>query len=85
MYVFRSSVAAKKFQDTNCSVANLQYDLDYSTQGTQSSNGCIPMKGARTIYLGFENERVRYANYLWVEAVAICPTTEYQQSVYSLE
>lgn len=85
MYVFRSQTEAKKFQDGKASAGDLKYDLDYSTIGTQSCNGRIPLNGDSKIYLGFENVRVRYTNYLWVEAVAVIPTTEYYTTKYSIE
>ena len=85
MYVFRSQTEAKKFQDGKASAGDLKYDLDYSIIGTQSCNGRIPSNGASKIYLGFENVRVRYTNYLWVEAVAVIPTTEYYTTKYSIE
>lgn len=85
MYVFRSQTEAKKFQDGKAGAGDLKYDLDYSTVGTQSCNGRIPTKGASKIYLGFENVRVRYTNYLWVEAVAVVPTTEYYTMKYSID
>ena len=85
MYVFRSQTEAKKFQDGKASAGDLKYDLDYSTIGTQSCNGRIPSNGGSKIYLGFENVRVRYTNYLWVEAVAVIPTTEYYTTKYSIE
>jgi hypothetical protein len=43
------------------------------------------MKGTRTVYLAFENERMRYTNYLWVEVVAVVPTTEYYTTKYTIE
>ena len=64
MYVFRNQSLAKQFQDGTKMASELNYDVDYSTLGTQSCNGRIPAKGSKTIYLGFENERMRYANYL---------------------
>ena len=85
MYVFRSQAEAKKFQDGKALAGDLKYDLDYSAVGTQSCNGRIPTNGANKIYLGFENVRVRYTNYLWVEAVAIVPTTEYYTIKYSID
>lgn len=85
MFVFRSQTEAKKFQDGKAAAADLKYDLDYSTVGTQSCNGRIPTNGASKLYLGFENVRVRYANYLWVEAVAVIPTTEYYTTRYSID
>lgn len=85
MYVFRSQTAAKHFQDGNKQASQLLYDVDYSTLGTQSCNGRIPAKGARTIYLAFENERVRYSIYLWVEVLTATPTTEYHSTKYTVE
>lgn len=84
MYLFRSQSEAKKFQDGIATASALKYDLDYSTVGTQSCNGRIPVKGATKLYLGFENVRVRYTNYLWVEAVAVVPTTEYYRTIYTI-
>jgi len=84
MYVFRSQWAAKQFQDGTKQASQLQYDVDYSTLGTQSCNGRIPTRGARTIYLAFENERVRYSNYIWVEVLAATPTTEYHTTKYTV-
>lgn len=85
MYVFRSQAQAKQFQDGTKLTSQLSYDVDYSTVGTQSCDGRIPTKGAKTIYLGFENERMRYVNYLWVEVVAVVPTTEYYTTKYSVQ
>lgn len=84
MYLFRSQSEAKKFQDSSASVSSLKYDVDYSTVGTQSCNGRIPVDGASKLYLGFENVRVRYTNYLWVEAVAVIPITEYYRTSYRI-
>ncbi len=81
MYVFTNSAQAKKFQD-GMSVSNLKYNIDYSTLGTQSCNGRIPTMGLKTIYLGFENERMRYANYIWIEAVSALPNTEHFKERY---
>ena len=85
MYVFRSQSQAKKFQDGTHAASALAYDVDYSTLGTQSCNGRIPVNGSKTIYLGFENERMRYTNYLWVETVAVIPTTVYHKEKYSVK
>ena len=85
MYVFRNQSQAKKFQDGTHAASVLAYDVDYSTLGTQSCNGRIPTNGSKTIYLGFENERMRYTNYLWVEAVAVIPTTFYHKDKYSIK
>lgn len=84
MYLFRSQSEAKKFQDGTASASSLKYDVDCSTVGTQSCNGRLPVNGASRLYLGFENVRVRYTNYLWVEAVAIIPTTEYYRTTYTI-
>ena len=84
MYVFRNQTSAKQFQDGTKAASELHYDVDYSTLGTQSCNGRIPTKGAKTIYLAFENERVRYSNYIWVEVMTAVPTTEYHTTRYSL-
>lgn len=85
LYVFRNQSEAKSFQDGGVAISNLNYDVTYSTLGTQSCNGSIPTNGSKTIYLGFENERMRYANYLWVEAVGVVPTTEYYTTKYSIQ
>ena len=85
MYVFRNQTQAKQFQDGTKAASVLNYDVDYSTLGTQSCNGRIPVKGNKTIYLTFENERMRYTNYLWVEAVAVIPTTVYHKEKYTIQ
>ena len=85
MYLFRSQSEAKKFQDGTASASSLKYDVDCSTVGTQSCNGRLPVNGASKLYLGFENVRVRYTNYLWVEAVAVIPTTEYYRMKYTID
>ena len=85
MYVFRNQTQAKQFQDGTKAASVLNYDVDYSTLGTQSCNGRIPVKGHKTIYLTFENERMRYTNYLWVEAVAVIPTTVYHKEKYTIQ
>ena len=83
MYVFRNQSQAKQFQDGAKPVSQLNYDVDFSTVGTQSCNGRIPTNGAKTIYLGFENERMRYTNYLWVEVELVVPNTVYYRTKYS--
>ena len=85
MYVFRNQAQAKQFQDGTKAASMLNYDVDYSILGTQSCNGRIPVKGLKTIYLAFENERMRYTNYLWVEVEAVVPKTEYFTTKYSIE
>jgi hypothetical protein len=84
MYVFRNQAQAKQFQDGTKAASMLNYDVDYSTLGTQSCNGRIPVKGLKTIYLAFENERMRYTNYLWVEVEAVVPKTEYFTTKYTV-
>lgn len=81
MYVFYSAAQAKKFQD-GTAPSTLSYNVDYSTMGTQSCNGRIPSKGYKTIYLGFLNERMRYNNYVWLEALSAVPHTEYIKPVF---
>ena len=85
MYVFRSQTQAKQFQDGVKQASQLSYDVDYSTFGTQSCSGRIPVKGARTLYLAFENERVRYTNYIWIEVLTSTPSTEYHTTRYFLK
>lgn len=84
MYVFRNQSQAKQFQDGTKSASNLNYDVDYSTIGTQSCNGRIATKGAKTIYLAFENERMRYTNYLWIEVEAVVPNKIYYRTKYKV-
>ena len=84
MYVFRNQSQAKQFQDGTKSASNLNYDVDYSTIGTQSCNGRIAAKGAKTIYLAFENERMRYTNYLWIEVEAVVPNKVYYRTKYKV-
>ena len=81
MFVFRSSSQAKKFQDDK-PTNQLSYDINYSIMGMQSSTGRIPVKGLKNIYLGFENERARYNNYVWIELLAVQPNTEYYKTEY---
>lgn len=81
MFVFGSSSQAKKFQD-GTATSQLSYDINASIMGMQSSNGRIPVKGRKIIYLGFENERARYNNYVWVEVLASKPINEYFKSEY---
>lgn len=83
MYVFYSAAQAKKFQD-GTAPSTLSYNVDYSTMGTQSCNGRIPSKGYKTIYLGFLNERMRYNNYVWLEALSAVPHTEYFKPVFTV-
>ncbi len=84
LFVFNDGNQARKFQDGK-PIAEVKYNVDYTTLGTQSCNGRIPTRGAKTIYLGFENERVRFNNYVWLEVVGVVPTTDYFKESYSLE
>ncbi len=84
MYVFYNAAQAKKFQD-GTAPSTLSYNVDYSTMGTQSCNGRIPSKGYKTIYLGFLNERMRYNNYVWIEALSAVPHTEYIKPVFTVK
>ncbi len=84
LYVFYNAAEARKFQNGG-DVTKLKYALDYSTLGTQSCNGRIPCKGQKTVYFGFENERMRYNNYVWLSALLSVPQTEYVRPQYSLE
>ena len=84
MYVFMDAGQARKFQNGE-PTSTLKYHVDYSTMGTQSCNGRIPAEGKRTIYLGFENERMRYNNYVWLEAISAVPRAEYYKMQYTLE
>lgn len=83
LYIFTSSSEAKKFSDGK-PVADLKYNVDLSKKGTQSCNDRIPTKGIRTLYFGFENTRVRYSVYLWLESLATMPTTEYYRAKYTV-
>lgn len=85
MYVFRNQSLAKQFQDGTKMASELNYDVDFSTLGTQSCNGRIPVNGSKTIYLGFENERMRYTNYLWVQVDVVVPNTIYYTTKYSIK
>jgi hypothetical protein len=51
MYVFRSQAEAKKFQGGTALASSLKYDVDYSTVGTQSRNGRVPVQGSSKIIL----------------------------------
>ncbi len=84
VYVFTNQAEAKKFQDGQ-PTENLKYNIDLSLMGTQSCNGRIPTKGLSKIYLGFANERFRYSNYLWLEAITVSPKNEYYRLRYSLQ
>ena len=84
LYVFTNAAQAKKFADGE-PISNLKYSVDLSKQGTQSCNDRISAKGLKTIYFGFENTRMRYSVYLWLESLATVPTTEYYRTTYKAE
>lgn len=84
VYVFTNQAEAKKFQDGQAP-ANLKYNIDLSLMGTQSCNGRIPTKGLTKVYLGFDNERFRYSNYLWLEVLSVTPKAEYYRVKYTAE
>lgn len=84
VYVFTNQAEAKKFQDGQ-DPANLKYNIDLSLMGTQSCDGRIPTNGLSKIYMGFDNERFRYSNYLWLEVLAVTPKTEYYRVKYSAD
>ena len=82
MYVLTDATQAKKFQDETASSGHYKYDVEQSQMGTQSCNGELKPKGRKTIYLGFENERMRYDNYIWLEVASLTHTKEYTRPVY---
>ena len=82
MYVLTDATQAKKFQDETASSGNYKYDVEQSQMGTQSCNGELKPKGRKTLYLGFENERMRYDNYIWLEVASLTHTKEYTRPVY---
>lgn len=82
LYVFANRVQAKKFQDGTASSGNYKYDVDQSQMGTQSCNGRLYPHGQSVMYMGFENERMRYDNYIWLEVVALRHTIKYVRPIY---
>lgn len=82
MYVLIDAAQAKKFQDETASSGNYKYDVNQSQMGTQSCNGQLLPNGHKTIYLGFENARMRYDNYIWLEVTALTYTKKYVRPVY---
>lgn len=84
MYVFFNADQARKFQN-GTPVSQLKYSLDYSVQGSQSRNGRIPVAGHKTVYLGFENERMRYSTYIWLSGILSKPAKEYVITTYKVE
>lgn len=82
LYVFDNSKQAKKFQDGTEGSGKYAYDVDLSQMGTQSCNGRLKINGQNVIYMGFENERMRYDTYIWLEVVALKRTTKYMRPIY---
>ncbi len=82
MYVLTDATQAKKFQDETASSGNYKYDVEQSQMGTQSCNGELKPKGRKTLFLGFENERMRYDNYIWLEVASLTHTKQYTRPVY---
>lgn len=82
MYVFNNSSQAKKFQDGSASSGNYKYDMEQSQMGTQSCCGQLHPNGRKVIYIGVENERMRYDNYIWMEVAALYRTAKYVRPVY---
>ncbi len=83
MYVMTSAAEARKFQDSDAAEKKTyKYDVDQSQMGTQSCNGQMLPNGHKTIYIGFENERMRYDNYIWLELAALTHTTKYVRPAY---
>lgn len=82
LYVFTNRSQAKKFQDGTASSGNYKYDVEQSQMGTHSCNGRLYPQGKSVMYMGFENERMRYDNYIWLEVVALKHTTKYVRPIY---
>lgn len=82
MYVLTDAVQAKRFQDETASSGNYRYDVNQSQMGTQSCNGQLLPGGHKTLYLGFENERMRYDNYIWLKVAALTYAKKYVRPVY---
>lgn len=84
LYVFTDANQAKRFQE-GAEVSSLKYNMDLTKQGTQSCNDRIKTKGVKTLYFGFDNPRLKYNIYLWLESVGTLSTTEYFKTTYELE
>lgn len=83
MFIFTTEAEARKFQNQT-SLNEVKYNIDYSVTGTQSINGNIPTKGLKTIYFGFENQKMTGNVYLWFEAASTINKTEYFKEQYKL-
>lgn len=65
-------------------INNYKKQVEQFAEKTISCNGRIATKGAKTIYLAFENERMRYTNYLWIEVEAVVPNKVYYRTKYKV-
>lgn len=82
LYVLTDAAQAKKFQDGKESSGNYKYDVNQSQMSTQSCNGQLVSNGKKNIYLGLENARMRYDNYINIEVAAITLQKKYIRPVY---
>lgn len=85
MYVLKNQKAVRTFQDTSGGSGSFDYDVDLSQLGTQSCAGQLPCSGRKTVYIGFENERLRYDTFIWLEVTALKHTSEYVRPDFSLK
>lgn len=83
MFVLNGEKNVRKFQDTQKNSGFFDYDVSQSQIGIQSCAGQLKTNGRKTIFLGFENERMRYDTYIWLEAVALIHTVSYSRPVFS--
>lgn len=84
MYVFTNRSDAKRFQDSKEGAKNFAYDVDNSRMGTHSCNGRLNNIKSNVVYMGFENERVRYDNFISLEVVGVKSVKKYFRPVYSV-
>ena len=82
LYVLTNAVQAKKFQDEKESSGKYKYDVNQSQMSTQSCNGQLLPNGKKMIYLGLENARVRYDNYITLEVAALTLQKKFVRPVY---
>lgn len=84
LFVFDDATGARQFQNSTGDASTFNYNVDLSQIGTQSCTGELPCAGRSNIYLGFENERMRYDTYIWLEVTAIKHRTEYLKPEFSI-
>ena len=84
LYVLKGTKGVRKFQDHTGGPSTFPYDERHSQVGTQSCVGQIPVNGVRDIYLGFENERMRYDTFVWLEVVAVSRAKTHTRPVFTL-